>query len=312
MMPNKNNADPVEFNDNHSIMNNKNNVANIMSYHHHQNINERICGGKHQNEVAKSVILSYDKRSLDYKNNKNLIQNQKENKVDFNGNSTMVNHQIFEKSLNGINQIISGLQSKRFINNINSVESIDNLKSAKFQCGKKQKDDEILLINGIGHVAKSEALTDKVPSTISIHKINGYLNGFKSDADVKNGQAERETLPTLAKCHEKPQNGKNLLAKTCVQFITNGRSNDSSTIKINYVSRQTRGPSSGHVSNNGQAFNGNHFHDAVPTKAATNIPNIVINGSAPDTNDRVISGAEKTDERFMGKRSFSRFFFCLF
>lgn len=160
---------------NHLILNNNNNkndysnnnnsiVTNKKIYHHlnhHITNNNNVLCNNNQNGVSKSVILNYDKNTLEYKNNKNLIlnrhQNISNNKGDINGNNTTTtnnynspshngyannHHQIYEKHLNGINQLKNELQStKRFIittqaptsGTTNGVENCENnQKSNKF------------------------------------------------------------------------------------------------------------------------------------------------------------------------------------
>lgn len=284
------------MNNSNSILNNKSELNSVSNKLHHDY--------KNQNGVAKSVIIGFDKNTLDYKNNKNLILNQKQNKVDINGNSTMTNNYYNQsnnqKNLNGVKPTKSEVHSKRFIIT-NCVENCDKLRNVMFhivkpQNGVDQPDvrDGLLLINGSGCAAKDETpnALENIPNNVNIHKVNG----FHLSDPVRNGTSAEvpANVQILKSPNEKPRNG---FIRNCSH---NARPNDFSTIKINYVSRQVRAPTNGFVCTNGKAANGNRLHDT--SKTATNmssIPNIVINGSASDVCDKA---AEK-DDSSIGKQT---------
>lgn len=187
-------------NDNNFILNNNASVTNSKVFHHHINDNNNnnnniLCNNQHG--VSKSVILNYDKNTLEYKNNKNLIFNQQQYKTDVNGNSnTMMmtatncnkhqyylhqnhlstnsfanNHQINEKNLNGINQLKNELlQSKKhFITN--GVETcVDNhQKSNKFHIAKNHHNGIDETDNHLLHTTTTNGLLSK----------NGITNGLQ-------------------------------------------------------------------------------------------------------------------------------------
>lgn len=317
-----NNGDSKCSNGIHSTsnLNNKSdfNCVTNKIYHHHINGNS-LCNNN-QNSIAKSVILGYDKNTLDYKNNKNMILNRHKNKADINGNNTLTNNnynqsnayasqQIYEKHLNSINHLKSGLHAKHFII-ANEIEHFDTKKNVKFQLAKPQNGvDSVEHLNNIGNgnVTKDKApnVLEIIPTNVNIHKVNGHLNGFYMSGhnNMKNG-----TEPTAAqnlksaeshsKPHEKTRNG---FVRNCSH---NGRSNECSTIKINYVSRQIRG---GYVNTNAQATNENHSQDNSlheKPKRATNtpsVPNIVINGTSTDLCDIRPDGTDDEEESSTGK-----------
>lgn len=387
ILNNNNNNNKGDYNSN----NNNNNaiVTNNKIYHHlnHHitNNNNVLCNNNNQNGVSKSVILNYDKNTLEYKNNKNLILNQHQNinKVDVNGNNTTThnngyanNHQIYEKHLNGINQLKNELQStKRFIitstgtpNGTDNCEN--NQKSHKYhiniaknrqhngtsitQPSIDEPDNGIVMqqhhpiTNGL---MKNRLITaaavkfdkdnnnendtanvlENIPANVNIHKVNGlnlnsngHHHNHRSNNIIKNGHSvgtvkvtelSNGNAPARNGYHHEQQSQKtNGFVRNC----SNGRLNDFSTIKINYVSRQVAPPRGHHSSSatsngntvsstNGHATNGNshcnsnnnnsnnnHFHHGTVslhenpknTTSATNIPsipNIVINGSNDGT-----------------------------
>lgn len=401
-----NNGDLNNSNGNNSILNNKNDFNNVTNkvYHHingtvnnSNNLNGTLCVNN-QNGVSKSVIINIDKNTLDYKNNKNLILNQQQNKVDINGNNTTTNnnnhqnnyhhanhHQIYEKHLNGINQLKkNGLPTKRFIITNGGVENCDNQKNGKFQITKNgngydQPDNSFVNgsakngfnLNGHsnhkvhtanGHIAKDDSpiVIENIPPNVNIHKVNGHLNGFYSNGHhtrggshtVKvteissatnghnNGKNHENGIDTCKttngytkahevshKHHENGTNGArtNGFVRQCSHQSTNGRPNDFSTIKINYVSRHAaRGPSNGYVAtnatngtHNGTTIVGNGMHE-VSKNAITNIaniPNIVINGNSTELGDKTVNGGDqKEDNQLLGKNVFlcPSFCCCLF
>lgn len=325
-----NNGDSKSSNGIHSTsnLNNKSdfNCVTNKIYHHHINGNS-LCNNN-QNSIAKSVILGFDKNTLDYKNNKNMILNRHKNKADINGNNTLTNNnynqssayasqQIYEKHLNSINHLKSGLHAKRFIIT-NEIENFDTKKNVKFQLVKPQNAVELqehLHTNGNGNVTKEKApnVLEIIPSNVNIHKVNEHLNGFymngHNNNNVKNGNGIESTAAqnlksaeSHLKSHEKTRNG---FVRNCSHNnTTNGRSNECSTIKINYVSRQTRG---GYVTTNSQATNENHLQDTSlheKPKRATNtpsVPNIVINGNSTDLSDKRVNGTDDEEENSSGK-----------
>lgn len=282
-------------------------------YHHHINGNS-LCNNN-QNSIAKSVILGYDKNTLDYKNNKNMILNRHKNKADINGNNTMTNNnynqsnayasqQIYEKHLNSINHLKSGLHAKHFII-ANEIENFDTKK--KFQKPQNVVEPQEPLNNiGNGNVTKTKApnVLEIIPTNVNIHKVNGHLNGFyTSGHNMKNGSETAVQNLKSAESHSKPhEKSRNGFVRNCSH---NGRSNECSTIKINYVSRQIRG---GYVNTNAQATNENHSQDNSlheKPKRATNtpsVPNIVINGNSTDLCDIRLNGTDD-EESSTGKPS---------
>jgi hypothetical protein len=303
-----------------SNLNNKSdfNCVTNKIYHHHINGNS-LCNNN-QNSIAKSVILGYDKNTLDYKNNKNMILNRHKNKADINGNNTLTNNnynqsnayasqQIYEKHLNSINHLKSGLHAKHFI----IANEIENFDTKKFHQTKPQngcEPQEPLNNIGNGNVTKDKApnVLEIIPTNVNIHKVNGHLNGFYMSGhnNMKNG------LET-AKSAESNSKGRNGFVRNCSH---NGRSNECSTIKINYVSRQTRG---GYVNTNAnaQATNENHSQDVSlheKPKRATNtpsVPNIVINGNSTDLCDIRLNGTDDEEESSEGK-PWPNLFICPF
>jgi hypothetical protein len=280
------------------------------------------------------VILGYDKNTLDYKNNKNMILNRHKNKADINGNNTLTNNnynqsnayasqQIYEKHLNSINHLKSGLHAKNFII-ANEIENFDTKKTVKFHHAKPQNGVETVepLNNiGNGNVTKDKApnVLEIIPTNVNIHKVNGHLNGFYMNGhnNMKNGNTETTTTQNLKsaeshlKPHEKTRNG---FVRNCSH---NGRSNECSTIKINYVSRQIRG---GYVNTNAQATSENYSQDTSlheRPKRATNtpsVPNIVINGNSTDLCDIRLNRTDDEEESATGKLLAKPFFtsFCPF
>lgn len=369
-----NNDDLNNSNGNSLILNNNTSVTNNKIYHHHHinngNNNNILCNNN-QNGVSKSVILNYDKNTLEYKNNKNLILNRQQKKVDttttatnnfnngtnhhssqngFANNHLHHNHQIYGKHLNGINQLKNELlhSKKHYITN--GVEKcVDNhQKSNKFSIAKNhhngidETDNHHLLhttTNGIlsknhhhsrslhQHIVgankdngNSNAL-ENIPTNVNIHKVNGQLNGLLNSNEhlvVRNGHHPATVKVTeitngyalhhhengtgelsghSRTSHENNRNGfvrnssHNSTAAATISASTNGRSNDFSTIKINYVSRQhiVRGPLMA-VSNGGtNNFHSISLHELNPSKCATtNIPNIVINGSNDHFSEKMV------------------------
>jgi hypothetical protein len=234
-----NNGDLNNSNSNSLILNNTNNnasVTNNKAYHHHNNSNNNVLCNNNQNGVSKSVILNYDKNTLEYKNNKNLLLNQQQNKVDtttttnnfnngtnhhsssngFANNHLHHNHQIYEKHLNGINQLKNELlhSKKHYITN--GVENcVDNhRKSNKFHIAKNhhngidETDNHHLLhtttngnlsknhhhsrsLHHLQHVGAnkdndSSNVLENIPTNVNIHKVNGLLNS-NGHSVVRNG-----------------------------------------------------------------------------------------------------------------------------
>jgi hypothetical protein len=305
-----------------SNLNNKSdfNCVTNKIYHHHINGNS-LCNNN-QNSIAKSVILGFDKNTLDYKNNKNMILNRHKN----NGNNTLTNNnynqssayasqQIYEKHLNSVNHLKS---VKHFIIT-NEIENFDTKKNVKFQLVKPQNGVETqqehhhhLHTNGNGNVTKDKApnVLEIIPTNVNIHKVNGHLNGFYMSGhnNMKNGtESTVAAAPNLksAESHSKTRNG---FVRNCSHGnnTTNGRSNECSTIKINYVSRQTRGGYV-NVNTNAQATNDNHLQDVSlheKPKRATNtpsVPNIMINGNSTDLSDKRVNGTDDEEESSSGK-----------
>jgi len=343
------------------LMNNKidynslTNHNNNKMYHHinggnnNNNNNNLLCNN--QNAVSKSVIRNYDKSTLDYKNNKNLILNQHQNnnnnhKIDMNGY-----HQQYEKHLNGINQLHRNerLHNKRFIITGSSNGGSEKEKFSKY-AGNSHDDDS-------SHSSSSRDgspnVLDNIPPHVNIHKVNGHLNGFFSSnghskttvkvTEIAAAVAIENGMESTTNGHSngRSSNGSSFVRNcshttaaaataTAIAAATNGRSNDFSTIKINYVSRQTvRGPAAaatavtatngyvttngGHAATNGHNFNGTtitttSLHDKPKTNIPS-IPNIVINGSASSVNagsDTVDKVATDDDAhlQLLGKLSF--------
>lgn len=356
-------------NGNSLILNNNASVTNNKVYHHHLHINSNnnnnnnnILCNNNQNGVSKSVILNYDKNTLEYKNNKNLILNQQQNKVDtttatnnfnngtnhhsssngFANNHLHHNHQIYEKHLNGINQLKNELlhSKKHYITN-GGENCIDNHpKSNKFHIAKNhhngidETDNHHLLHTTNGILSKSHHLhsrnphhlqqhagnkdngssnvLENIPTNVNIHKVNGQLNGLLNSnghsvvrnghhpakvkvTEITNGYAlhhhENGTSELNGNSRTSHENNRNGFVRNCshnstsaatVSASANGRLNDFSTIKINYVSRQhfVRGPSTTVSNGSTNNFHSTSLHELNPTKCATtNIPNIVINGN---------------------------------
>lgn len=313
-----NNGDSKCSNGIHSTsnLNNKSdfNCLTNKIYHHHINGNS-LCNNN-QNSIAKSVILGFDKNTLDYKNNKNMILNRHKNKADINGNNTLTNNnynqssayasqQIYEKHLNSINHLNSGLHAKRFIIS-NEIENFETKK--KFQ--KPQNDvvqQEHVQTNGNGNATKDKApnVVEIIPANVNIHKVNGHLNGFYMNGhnNMRNG-TESNAAQNL-KSAESDAKARNGFVRNCSHTTTNGRSNECSTIKINYVSRQVRG---GYLNTNAQVTNDNHSQDNSlheKPKRATNtpsVPNIVINGNSTDLSDKKVNGTDDEEECSSGKQ----------
>jgi hypothetical protein len=323
---------------NNSILNNKsdfNGVTNNKIYHHINGNNNN--NNNNENAVSKAVILGFDKNKLDYKNNKNLILNQQQNKVDINGNNSLTNnnynrtsdyehHQMYEKHLNGINQLKKEIHMKRFIITNGVNDNIINLRNTKFKIVDQAKEVEVVQVNDD---------EPNIPTNANIHKVNGHLSGFYSNGqNMRNGQNVRITeLSTNGHtknggvkvnengCAKAQNSTRKSFARNCstTNNMMNGRSNDFSTIKINYVSRQVHHGtiSNGYVSTNGHATNGNGMHEKTKNAFNTtpNIPNIVINGNATELSDKMVNGAlveEKNEESSMGKQHKCFFFVFLF
>lgn len=351
-----NNGDLNNSNGNSLILNNNASVTNSNKvYHHHingNNNNNNVLCNNNQNGVSKSVILNYDKNTLEYKNNKNLILNQQQNKVDTTSTTTnnfnngtnhhsspngfannnhhlRHNHQIYEKHLNGINQLKNELlhSKKHYITN--GVENCadNHQRSNKFHIAKNhhngidETDNHLLHTTTNGILSKNHRsllqhigsrdnsgsnVLENIPTNVNIHKVNGQLNGLLNghSTAVRNGHHHpvKVTEITNGYAHElnghsrtSHENGHNGFVRNCslnstpaaaVSATTNGRSNDFSTIKINYVSRQhiVRGPSM-------TVSNGTGLHELNPSKCATtNIPNIVINGSNDHFGEKMVNG----------------------
>jgi hypothetical protein len=404
-------------------------------YHHHingnnhnsNNVGPLFCNNHQQNGVSKSsVILNYDKNTLEYKNNKNLILNQQKNKVDastnnnhhhnsstttattqhynnhqqhfrnhhHNSSTNNHNHQIYEKNLNGINQLKNELlntKSKRYITTTttgveNCVDS-HHQKSNKFHIAKNhhngidETDNHLLHTNGllsksglqhrnllhnhhhhrqtnhqlqhnIDDVDNSGSnVLENIPTNVNIHKVNGHLNGLlnstvqspspQTTTTIRNGQ-HRATSVRVSEItngyQQQQQHELNGHSRTSHETATasngngfvrscaaNGRTNDFSTIKINYVSRHqiVRGPSTMTVSNgfhsNGNSSSSSNLHEPNPTKiiSTTNIPNIVINeingpndhdspspSSSSSTSSYASSSMDEKEEVLNGKKFF--------
>lgn len=226
-----NNGDLNNSNGNSLILNNNASVTNNNKvYHHHINSNNNVLCNNNQNGVSKSVILNYDKNTLEYKNNKNLILNRhQQSKVDTsstaannfnngtnhhsssngftNNNHLHHNHQIYEKHLNGINQLKNELlhSKKHYITN--GVENcVDNhQRSNKFHVAKNhlnngidETDNHLLHTTANGILSKSHHhnsrslqhignrdnsgsnVLENIPTNVNIHKVNGSLNGLLS------------------------------------------------------------------------------------------------------------------------------------
>ena len=332
-----------------SNLNNKSDYNNVTNKMYH-NINGITNNGtalninnnnNNHNTVSKSVILNLDKSTLEYKNNKNLILNQHQNKVDINGNNNTIannnnynnnnnnnnnnnhnnNNNIYEKHLNGsINQLKMGLNGKHFI--LNGTESCDN-KNVKFHITKPvsrfstgslterpvnglrsnlngNSDAPLngLRTNGIsvsglrtnGHVLNGSST--KAPLT------NGYLTKNENENDsqkLTNGHTKHESTIKSTENGTTTNGRSNGFVRNC-SHTSNGRSNDYSTIKINYVSRQVvRGTVPATIPST-TIFNGNNgLHDFPKTITNTpSIPNIVINGNVSEFNgtDKITNGLD--------------------
>lgn len=266
-----NNSNKNDYSHNNSIVTNN-------KIYHHRITNNNNHNNSIQNGVSKSVILNYDKNTLEYKNNKNLIlnQHQNHNKVDINGNITTAsngygnNHQMYEKHLNGINQLKNELQStKRFVISTQTPTSAgaatngDDNNNNKYHINiaknrHQSSTDEV--DNAIKHRLITENGSDtsnvleNIPANVNIHKVNGHLNGMNLSSNghnfIKNGPVKVPDVYQNGKHNENnigyaKKNGYNHeqshKPNGFVRNCTNnghGRSADFSTIKINYISRQ--------------------------------------------------------------------------
>lgn len=278
-----NNSNGISNGNNHLVLNNRDyNNSSIVTnnnkiYHNHHinnnNNNNTLCNN---NNNQKSVILNYDKNTLDYKNNKNLILNQ---------------HQMYEKHLNGINQLKNELQStKRFIIStttaipqlppplpVSAVPTTMNISATnngsqpplllplispativdscvdKFHINLAKNHRNNIVnrrnitpltpsVDETDNAANDLAMTksgilENMPTNVNIHKVNGHLNGILNS----NSNIIKPSLKVTELSNGNFRNGhhQNGFVKNCSANGQNGRSmNDFSTIKINYVSRQ--------------------------------------------------------------------------
>lgn len=271
-------------NGNNLILNNNASVTNSKVYHHHingnnNNNNNNILCNNNQHGVSKSVILNYDKNTLEYKNNKNLILNQQQNKVDVNGNSntTMMvatnynnhqhhlrrnhsstnsfannqlnhNHQIYEKHLNGINQLKNELlQSKKhYITNgvENCVDS--HQKSNKFHIAKNHH-------NGIDET--DNHLLHTTTTANGLLSKNGITNGLQHHNHHRQSH------------HQQPQH---------IGDKDNSSSNVLENIPTNVNIHKVNGHLNGLLNSNGHSSIRNSYPTSVKVTEITNgfMPNV--------------------------------------
>jgi hypothetical protein len=271
------------------LNNNNHNNANanrkVTFNHHNKCVNNHngavYCNNNHNGVAKASVILNYDKNALEYKNNKNLILNS-HNNVNKVETSTTNNqqHQVYEKHLNGINQLKNELQStKRFIITTSGSANVIMLPN-----DANDVDCENNKNNGNKFPSIDDVDGEKV-----LHKVNRLLNHNGSGLYVK--------LPDLANNNNSNSAASNNgFVRNCTSgnnlVTNNSRSNDFSTIKINYVARQlqrtaaTNQATSSHaqvtkstINNCNKRFHSASLHEAKITASTNLIPNIVINGS---------------------------------
>lgn len=216
----------------------------------------------------------FGKSNLNFENNKNMIYNQNLNKADAKANKFMSDEDSGESpttdaldgcelKLIGINQLKSIFHAKRFIMT-NVVDKWDSLLQLKL---KKARQDDCTVVN--------DTLSDDKPADSS---------------DCQPPVAQAKPPP---ECNERlPKSGARLASE-----------NHCRTAKINYVPRQFCGL----TSFNSHARSGNNFHDSSlheKEETSTNkkgIPNIIINGSASDFNDKLANVELQQNRVIVGK-----------
>jgi hypothetical protein len=281
------------------LNNNKSESHSLTNQENHHPLNGSLCRNN-QNEVSKYVILNFDKNTLEYKNNKNLILKQtsielnrydSNNKHSMNNNNinrsiTRENHHNFEKHLNDINQLKKELQEKRFIVK-NTPEICDNLNNIKLL---KPNDG---VCQSMGSLSpKIEAFHVKGTGQLTIDQAPNDLKAFCS-------QKGNEHLKAFEKTEGRPLEA---FDKNC---SPNTRTN-LAAIKTNIL-RQKRSPTNRFVSSNGFATNENHFHGTSlhespkNTTNAKSIPCIVIQGNASDLNNKTFNGVVERRGNSSGK-----------
>lgn len=256
--------------------NNKNGFLSVTNNQIHliHQITDNLCKSNQLKDGSKG----FAKNNLHFKNNKNLIYSQNLSKADSKGDkferedSVLPNvaFESCENKLKGINQCKSVFHAKRFIMT-NVAEKWDNLLSFKL---KLVKQDDCIESNDPNSDDKALNAIESTPSNLVCQ--NGHSRPLESAERFVKGSSINE------------------------------HSSDTTTMKINYFSRQFSGLTNV-ISSNSHAKNGNSFHDSglhEKTESATNektIPNIVINGSAADSNDKLVNGVAKQATTSMGK-----------
>lgn len=252
-------------------LNNKNGFHSVTNNQAHliHHMADNFCKNN-QVESSKSSAKTFGKSNLSFENNKNMIYNQNLNKADAKANkfdedlgeSPTDALDSCELKLIGINQLKNIFHAKRFIMT-NVVDKWDSLLQLKL---KKARQDDCTVVN--------DTLSDDKPAD-------------SSDCPTPEGQSKPPECIKRA-----PKSGARLASD-----------NHCRTAKINYVPRQFCGL----TSFNSHARSGNNFHDSnlhEKEETSTNkkgIPNIIINGSASDFNDKLANVELQQNRVIAGK-----------
>lgn len=270
------------FDGSQSMLNNKceqlHSVANKIIHH--------INDSSNRNTITQSVIMCFDKDTVDHKNRKNFILNQKHNNLNVNGSQLRI--------LDKCNRFKGFEYDQNFHKDSNDIQkhkneaTCEHVKNIKLQI-KANADgpdgcitnNKLTLIKAFEHKTVDEVSNAIVviPTNINIHKIDGH-----------------------SKTHE---NARSSFVRKCSHEM----SKDFRTTRTNYVSRQTCQSKGSVTSSNALRGHENQpdgINDAVHDKPkyATNtqiIPNIVINESPTDLSVKMLVGSNDGEKNLSGK-----------
>lgn len=271
------------------ILNNKSEFHSLTN-----KIIHRINDNCNRNNVTQSVILCFDKGTVDHKNRKNFILNQKHNKFNVNGSKLQTANkcdrfnvfdydQNFHKDFNEIHKLKNEL-SKHLMITDDTEETCENMKlhirnNADVPDGCISN-NKLTLIKGFEHKPIDEVSNaiHVIPTNLNIHKIDG-----------------------LSKSHENARSG---FVRKCSHEMTK----DIRTTRTNYVLRQTCQSKGSGVASDAHRLHEKHLEGIKSvhekSKYATNIqiiPNIVINESPTDLSVKMIIGINDGEETLSGK-----------